>query len=289
MQVLSDTQVAAFRRDGYVMMADAVSADELAALREVFAAWMAESRSQTGPWGTTVDGRSRFDVEPGHSAGSPALRRVASPVEVSDVYLDVMRNARMVDAAAQLVGPNIEFNNAQVNSKQPGTATAVRFHQDFLYEPHTNDDLVAVLIFVDDVTLENGPLEVVPGSHLGQMYEHWHDGVFTGTVAPDVEAEATGQAVACQGPAGSACLLHTRTLHGSGPNMSDTARTLYICTYRSEDSQQLQANHIPSVFDGEVVRGVATNRVRCSASEMEFPEIPTGASFFEQQAQHPVA
>ena len=289
MQVLSDGQVEAFHRDGYVMMEDAVSPGDLAALREVFADWVTESRSQSGPWGTTQDGRARFDVEPGHCAESPALRRVASPVEVSEVYLDVMRNAPLVDAAAQLVGPNIEFNNAKVNSKQPGAATAVRFHQDFLYEPHTNDDLVAALVFLDDVTPRNGPLEVVPGSHRGPLREHWHDGVFTGTVAPDVLEHAAEQAVACHGPAGSACLLHTRTIHGSGPNLSDSSRTLYICTYRSEDSQPLQTNHIPSIFDGEVVRGVATNRVRCSASEMEFPEIPTGASFFEQQAQHPVA
>ena len=144
MKVLSDDQVEAFHRDGYVMMEGAVSADDLTALQEVFAGWIADSRSHTGPWGTTVDGRARFDVEPGHSAETPALRRVASPVEVSDVYLEAMRRAPMVDAAAQLVGPNMEFNNAKVNSKQPGATTAVRFHQDFLYEPHTNDDLVAV-------------------------------------------------------------------------------------------------------------------------------------------------
>ena len=285
MKVLSDDQVEAFHRDGYVMMKGAVSADDLTALQEVFAGWIADSRSHTGPWGTTVDGRARFDVEPGHSAETPALRRVASPVEVSDVYLEAMRRAPMVDAAAQLVGPNMEFNNAKVNSKQPGATTAVRFHQDFLYEPHTNDDLVAVLVFLDDVTTENGPLEVVPGSHRGPLYEHWQDGVFTGAVATDVADEAAERAVACHGPAGYACLMHTRILHGSAPNRSASARTLYICTYRSEDSQPLQANHIPSRFDGEVVRGVATNRVRCSVSEMTFPEIPTGASFFEQQAQ----
>ena len=285
MKVLSDDQVEAFHRDGYVMMKGAVSADDLTALQEVFAGWIADSCSHTGPWGTTVDGRARFDVEPGHSAETPALRRVASPVEVSDVYLEAMRRAPMVDAAAQLVGPNMEFNNAKVNSKQPGATTAVRFHQDFLYEPHTNDDLVAVLVFLDDVTAENGPLEVVPGSHRGPLYEHWQDGVFTGAVAADVADEAAERAVACHGPAGSACLMHTRILHGSAPNRSASARTLYICTYRSEDSQPLQANHIPSRFDGEVVRGVATNRVRCSVSEMTFPEIPTGASFFEQQAQ----
>ncbi|MED5600768.1 MAG: phytanoyl-CoA dioxygenase family protein, partial [Actinomycetota bacterium] len=67
MQVLSDEQVAAFHHDGYVMMEGAVSAEDLAALQAVFADWVAESRSHGGPWGTTVDGRARFDVEPGHS------------------------------------------------------------------------------------------------------------------------------------------------------------------------------------------------------------------------------
>ena len=278
-----------YERDGYLYLADALSPERLSRLREVFEGWVEESRSHDGPYGETFDGRPRFDVEPGHSAERPALRRVASPVEVSDAYLDVMRSNPALDAVAQLIGPNLRFRESKVNSKLPGTPTHLKFHQDLPFGPLTNEDLVTVIFHLDEVTAENGPLEVVPGSHRGPLYEHWHDGVFTGTVAPDVVDDATGQAVACHGPAGSACLLHTRTLHGSRPNMSDAARTLYICTYRSEDSQPLQANHIPSRFDGEVVRGVATNRVRCSASEMEFPEIPTGASFFEQQAQHPVA
>ena len=39
------------------------------------------------------------------------------------------------------------------------------------------------ILFIDDVTLENGPLEVIPGSHKGPIYSHWHDGVFTGAHA----------------------------------------------------------------------------------------------------------
>ena len=81
--------------------------------------------------------------------------------------------------------------------------------------------------------------------------------------------------------------MHTRLLHGSAPNHSDRPRTLFISEYRAEDSKPLQVNHLPSPHDGEVVRGERTNRVRCSSYEMEYPEVPTGASFFEQQDKAP--
>ena len=144
---------------------------------------------------------------------------------------------------------------------------------------------MTVLFFLDDVTLENGPLMVVPGTHRGELFDHWHGGVYTGAVSAEVEAAHIPSAVPLCGPAGAACLMHTRLLHGSAPNRSQAARTLYICEYRAEDARTLQVNHIPSRFEGEVVRGVATQRVRCSAYEMEYPEVPTGASFFSQQAR----
>ena len=135
------------------------------------------------------------------------------------------------------------------------------------------------------MTLDNGPLEVVPGSHRGPLYEHWHDGVFTGVVGSEVVEMARAEAVPCIGPAGSACLMHGRLLHGSGPNLSDSARTLFISAYRSEDCYPLETSHVPSEHEGELVRGVRTNRVRCTPLEMAFSEVPTGASFFGQQAQ----
>ncbi len=281
---LTDAQVAAFWTDGYVMMDGALSADDLADLRASVADWVEESRGHDGPWGTTMDGRGRFDVQPGHCAESPALRRVASPQEVCDVHLRIMRDSPLVDAAAQLVGPNLAVNNVKTNCKQPGAGTTVKFHQDFAYEAHSNDDMVAVLVFVDDLTPDNGPLEVVPGTHRVPVFDHWQDGVFTGTIVDDDLADLV-EPVACFGPAGSACLMHTRLVHGSAPNLSDRPRTLAIFSYRSEDSRILHPNHIPSVHEGEVVRGVATGRIRASSYEMALGEKPTTASFFDQQAQ----
>ena len=182
MGLLSQSQKDAFWKDGVLVVEDAVSDTQLEQLRSVFTGWVEESRSHTEDYGETLDGRARFDPQPGHSADQPGLRRIQSPEEVSDVYEDVMRTARVVDYCTELIGPNIRFHHGKVNSKLPGSGTAVKWHQDFLFQPMTNDDMITCLLFIDDVTAENGPLEVIPGSHKGPLYPHWHDGVFTGAV-----------------------------------------------------------------------------------------------------------
>lgn len=285
MTILSPDQVEAFKQDGFLFLENVIPTETLNKLRSEFERWKEESRKYTEPYGKTIDDRPRFDIEPGHSADKPALRRISSPIEISATYLEMMRNNRALDALVDILGPNIKFENSKINSKQPGAATQVKYHQDFLFEAHTNDDMVTVLFFIDDVTAENGPLEVVPGTHKGPLYEHWHDGVFTGSVGDDITATMKSRAVSCYGPAGSACLMHTRLLHGSEPNLSDEPRTLFICEYLAEDSYPLHANHIPSEYMYEIVRGKYTGRVRCSEYEMAFPEYPKGASFFQQQAR----
>jgi len=285
---LSEVEIDAYWNDGYLFVADALTPEQLDALVTDFDAWVEESRTHSEPYGNSLADRPRFDLAPEHTEDAPRLRRVAAPTEVSDNYLSVMRNNRALDAVAQLIGPNVEFNNSKINAKQPGSSTEVKYHQDFSFQPHSNEDLIAVLFFLDDVTLENGPLNVCPGTHRGPLFEHWHDGVFTGAVSAEIEAAHVADAIPIHGPAGSACLMHTRLLHGSAPNTSDHPRTLFISEYRAEDSKALQVSHLPSVHDGEVVRGRRTNRVRCSTYEMEFPEVPTGPSFFDQQAKAPV-
>lgn len=284
MAALTKEQNDQFWRDGVLVVNDAVTADELAALRNEFANWVDQSREHTQDFGETLDGRARFDLEPGHSAAMPALRRVQSPEEVSEVFANVMRNARTVDMVAELIGPSIRFHHGKVNSKLPGAATKVKFHQDFPFQPMTNDDVVTALLFIDDVTLENGPLEVAPGTHRGPIFSHWHNGVFTGAVSDEVLEQHRSNIIKCTGAAGSVCLMHSSLLHGSAPNLSDGPRTLYITTYYAEDAIELSENHLPSKMTHEVVRGAASGRVRCSSYSMQLPEKPKDTSFFAQQA-----
>ena len=283
MKTLTQEQYDAFWRDGVLVVEDAVTAEQLAALRATFDDWVEESRQHDNDYGETLDGRKRFDLQPGHSAQTPGLRRVQSPEEVSDVYASVMRSARTVEVVGDLIGENLRFHHGKVNSKLPGTATKVLFHQDFNFQPMTNDDIITCLLFIDEVTLENGPLEVVPGSHKGPLYTHWHNGRFTGAVADEVMEEFKDQVVPCVGKAGSVCLMHSSLLHGSAPNLSDSSRTLYITTYYAEDARELSPNALPSTLTHELVSGVETGRIRCSSYEMELPEVPKGTSFFAQQ------
>ena len=281
--MLTDRQVAEFWRDGVVTVPDAVNPTQLAALRADLDGWVAESRSHEEPWGETLDGRPRFDVQPGHSAARPALRRVAAPSEVSKAHYEVMVDSAMVDMVAALIGPDVKVHHSKVNTKLPGSATEVEWHQDFPYTPHSNTDLVTALLMVDEVTEENGPLEVAPGSHDGPLHSLWHDGTFTGAIAPDVASGLRRDAVRCTGEAGSVCLMHTKLAHGSAPNRSDRPRTLFICVYAAGDALPCGPSPVPTVHQGLFVRGFDSGRVRSVPYEVDMPELPIGASFFSQQ------
>ncbi len=286
MGTLSQSDIDAFWRDGYLVVANAVSADQLAALKNDFEAWVEQSRRQRAPFGDTLDGRPRFDLEPGHSESQPALRRVNAPIEISAAYHDVMLNSRMTDCVTDLVGPNVKLHHTKINSKLPGAATAVKWHQDFPFTPHSNDDLVTALLMVDDVNEMNGALEVAPGSHKGGLHSLWHDGRFTGAVTETVADECASKSTLCTGNAGSVCLMHTRLLHGSSANTSAHPRTLFICVYSAEDAVACSPNPVPHRYEGLLVRGERTNKVRATQFELELPQLPTTASFFDQQAKH---
>lgn len=283
---LTEAQQNQFWQDGFLLIENAVDADLLEDMKHDFAGWVEESRHHDAAYGNTLDGRPRFDLEPAHSAEKPGLRRVNAPVEVSDAYFNAMASSRMTDCVADLIGPNVKTHHTKINSKLPGGSTVVKWHQDFPFTPHSNDSLITALLMVDEVTEENGPLEVVKGSHTGKLHGLWHNGVFTGAVADDVTEDCKRKAVSCTGPAGSVCLMHTRLLHGSAPNLSKNPRTIFISVYSAEDAIPYSPNPMPNKFEGMVVRGEKTNKVRSVPYEIELPQMPSTASFFDQQAKH---
>ena len=273
-----------FHRDGYIFLEKALTEPQLLAVNNQLLSWVDESKLHTESFGKIKDGRPRFDVDTkSHSADTPALRRITSPAEISDSCLDVVKDNSALDLVADIFGPNIKHWTNKLNLKLPSSGTEVKFHQDFPFEPHSNEDIMTVLFFLDDVTLENGPLEVVPGSHNGPLYSLWHDGVFTGAVGSEIELANKGETVSCTGRAGSACLMHSKLLHGSSSNRTKFPRSLFIVSYTAEDAIPLTENPLPSDLEGMIVRGQKTGTVRCSSYSIELPEYPKEVSFFGQQ------
>jgi hypothetical protein len=280
---LTQDQIDAFWAAGCLTLPGAVRPKQLAALRADLNHWIEESRHHDAAFGETLDHRPRFDVEPGHDALHPALRRVASPTELSPAYLEALRDSPMIEMLAKLIGPNLRLHHSKVNSKLPGAATAVKWHQDFTFDPHSNDDVVTCLLFLDNVTLDNGPLMTAPGSHTGPLISLWQEGRFTGAMNAEASARFEAQAVTNTGPAGSVCFMHSRLAHASSANLTDKPRSLFIAAIAAADAVPLAPNAVPSIHEGMMLRGTDPGRIRSVSFEMEAPEIPKGASFFEQQ------
>ena len=267
-----------FQKDGFIVLENALTDSQLSALNSELSMWVEESRNNDKPFGKIMDGRPRFDLQlDAHSFEKPALRRITSPAEISKACLDVVKDNKALDLVSEIFGPNIKHWTNKINLKLPSSGTEVKFHQDFPFEPHSNEDIMTVLFFLDDVTLENGPLEVVAGSHNGPLYSLWHDGIFTGAVSTEIEAENKKNAISCVGKAGSACLMHSKLMHGSKSNKTKSARSLFIVSYSAEDAVKLTKNPLPSELEGMIVRGKKTGTVRSSNYSVELPEYPKGS------------
>ncbi|STU64329.1 phytanoyl-CoA dioxygenase family protein [Klebsiella michiganensis] len=168
--MIAQWQIEQFHQQGFLVVEEVLSAEEVALLQTDFDAWVEESRQHSEAWGETLDGRPRFDLESDHAPNHPSLRRVSSPTEISAAYRHAAFNSRMAAIAGQLIGGSgTRFHHSKINSKLPHTATQVKWHQDFLFTPHSNDDIITALLMVSEVTPENGPLNVVPGSHRGPL------------------------------------------------------------------------------------------------------------------------
>ena len=87
MSILSKEQTDSFWNDGVITVEDAVTPTELTELRKTFTEWVEESRRHEGDYGKTLDGRPRFDLEPGHTSEKPGLRRVQSPEEIPNTII----------------------------------------------------------------------------------------------------------------------------------------------------------------------------------------------------------
>src|ERR1043165_2094997 len=147
-QFLTDAQIAQYQRDGYVVVPDVLSAQELAALRGVPDDFVEGSRAVS-----THD--SIYDLEPGHSAEQPRVRRIKHPHKQHLAYAELVKHPTLIGVLKDLWGPNVRFHSSKLNLKSAGFGSPIEWHQDWAFYPHSNDDLAAVGIMLDDCELEN--------------------------------------------------------------------------------------------------------------------------------------
>ena len=281
MKVLNQSQFDAIWQDGFLVVENAVTNTQLEALKTQYDEWLEQASQRDENWGETADQKPRFDLDPVHTRHQPALWRVNNPVEISATYHDVMMNSSMTDMVADLIGPDVKFHHSKINTKPPRSRVDVKFHQDFTATPHTNSDIVTAMLHLDHMGEDNGCLRMVPGSHKGPIHSVWHDDRFTAMATAEVQNKAENSAVSVLGPAGSVCLMHTRTLHGSRPNSSMRPRCVFLCIYTAADAVPLCESLVKSHLEGTIVRGQATRWARMESYKIELPELYRDTSFRE--------
>ena len=220
--MLSQDQIAIYREQGYLLVEDAVEPALLERLRVATHVMIERSRAITAS-------DAVYDLDAGHSAASPRLTRIKAPHQNVPGFAEVLEAPKVKAVLQSLLAPVVRLQTSKLNTKAPGGGAAVEWHQDWAFYPHTNDDLLALGLMLEDVDAGNGPLMVVPGSHRGPVLSHFRGGVFAGAIDPAEPLFERDKIVTLTGRAGSMTVHHVRLLHGSAPHHSDRARL--ICFY----------------------------------------------------------
>lgn len=277
--MLNQDQIAFYRQNGYLVVPEVFSAAKLAALNATTDGFIERARHVTESDGV-------FDVAADHTFAEPKLRRVKNPTEQHADYDAAMRHPKLIAIVQSLIGDAVRFDHAKLNFKPVGGGAAIEWHQDWAFYPHTNDDMLAVGLYLEDCAEENGPLLVVPETHQGPIFNHHHDGVFSGAChVADVEGVLT-KAVPLTGKAGSITIHHVRTLHASSENTGARARRLLLFSYAAVDAWPLVPIVDLATFDSQIVTGEATLAPRQTAVPIRLPLPPRdGAdSIYDDQA-----
>lgn len=274
--MLTTEQINFYHENGYLGVEGVLSAEEVADLRRVSDEFVQLSASVTAH--TDV-----FDLEPGHTPQSPKLRRLKNPILHHTVYNMTLRHPGILEIVEQLIGPGVRTNGNKLNMKSPEYGSPVEWHQDWAFYPHTNDDLLAVGVCMDDMMLENGCLLVIPGSHKGPVYTHHQHGRFAGAVTEEVPD--ADKAVPIELRAGGISIHHVRTLHASATNRSAYPRRLLLFQYCSIDSWSLMGFKDWDEYVATILRGEPTNRPRVMdvPVQMPWPPAERGGSIYETQ------
>jgi len=277
--MISDQDVARYQRDGYLVVPDVLSAEDVAGLQRVTDEFVEASRQ-------TLRHTEVFDLEPGHTAELPRLRRIKTPHLHHPVYARMVRHPGIVAVLQKLWGPNVRFDISKLNLKAAGFGSPVEWHQDWAFYPHTNDDLAAVGIMIDDFKPDNGSMLVLPGSHTGPIHDHRAKGHFVGGIDPAASDIDFSKAVMCTGRAGSITVHHARLLHGSSANLSGQPRRFLLHQYRAADAWPLV--HPPANWEQWTALMVAgedtlTPRMTAVPVRLPYPAAPNQGSIYENQ------
>ena len=217
--------------NGYLVVENVLTATEVERLREA----VTELESHADGLTESTD---RFKLKVFGDGGGKRVQSIAEPHEAGADWMMLARHPRLLDVVEDLLGPNIQLYYSMLMMKPPREGFQAPWHQDFAFFVHDRADILACMVAIDDATIENGCLRVVPGSHKLGLVNHFKDGQFTEVVQGDTsDFDNPERHRALPAKAGSLILWHALTLHSSQPNRSERARRAIVFEYKNPEAR----------------------------------------------------
>lgn len=264
--MLTREQVRQYTEQGCTVLEKFLSQDEVSSLLSDIESICADST-------VAHHDPERMEMEPGQGPTGSRVRRLYEPCTFYERFRALSDSPKMLDAMEQLLGPNLVFHYSKINMKPPAIGSVVEWHQDLSYYPLTNPDSLAVLFYLDDATLANGCLQVIPSAHREPMMDHTCNGFFQGCITEKVDES---RAMPLAAPAGSAILMHSMVPHASAPNTSTKPRRTLILSYRAADAFPIYLGDM--TVSGEAharhVRGIPPKAARFAGPSIPVPKYP---------------
>lgn len=221
-----------YRENGYLIVPDAVTPDEIAEMRRETVSICRGER------GELIRGHSHTPDETDEEVMRKYLC-IHFPHKTSDTMHKHLAHPVIVDVLTKVIGPNVKCMQSMLFIKaagKPGQA----WHQDEDYIPTRDRSLTGAWIALDDATIENGCLWLIPGSHKhGVLWpqERQNDERF------DCSDESYGfpyrdeDAIPAEVKAGSIVFFNGYLLHRSLPNTASSGyRRVLVNHYMSAES-----------------------------------------------------
>jgi ectoine hydroxylase-related dioxygenase (phytanoyl-CoA dioxygenase family) len=198
-----------FEANGYLVLPEALSAEELGVLQE------AADRSED-EWSADLS-------RPGWRRES--IRQIPNIIEYDDSLLNLLEHPVVFPAVRELLGADIALLFSDYYISPPRTESHISWHEDAglmgVFHP-LSTMYVKAFFLLSDVGPEGGATALIPGSH------KFFDSV--DLPEPEDPSQMPGH-VRMAYPAGTVWLFHTRCFHAALPNNSDITRKVLIYTY----------------------------------------------------------
>lgn len=223
---LSLDQVVQFHRDGFTTIPQLTTPQDLDRIRELLDALFARFDELPKTLAFDLGDRKLH-------AGPQRSPQINGAINFEPRLRQTLAFQNAGEIARQLMGPDAAYRFDHAIFKAPQNRAATPWHQDLAYgrQPDPIRWNVAFWIPLQDATVENGCMQFIPHSHLGNLRPHHPVGNDPQWHTLETDGVDAARAVACPVKAGGATLHLPKTLHYTGPNQTDQPRRAWILNF----------------------------------------------------------